>query len=286
MVLINNQEELNELCDKVSEEEWMGMDTEFMRRTTYFARLCIVQIITPGHQIVIDTLTNLDLTPLRDILINERILKIVHSPREDFDIFYHLFKIIPKNVFDTQTAAQVCGIGDFISYGDLCYKVLGVDIDKKHQTSDWLKRPLSQNMLDYAIKDVWHLKELYEFLSKELVKKDLLPKYQQKMNMLLAEGCYTVNLNNIWKKVKFTNHSALFINNMQILAAFREESAIRLNVPRRHFASDEDLIKICNNIPQNERLLSRLKLTSKYLRKSPYKDRLLELCAGLGDFPV
>lgn len=281
MQLIDNQSELDQICLELLREPEICVDTEFMRRVTYYSKLCLIQIVTSKHRCVIDPLASIDLTPFAKVLFNNKILKILHAPREDLEIFYRIFKGIPRNIFDTQIAASLCGLGDSISYGGLCSAVLGIDLDKKHQTGNWLKRPLSDNMLTYAIKDVDYLKPLYDYLNNKLIEKDLQAKFNRRLNVLRSPKSYTVDLNNIWKKVSFNIRSRNFLHKMQAIAALREECAMDANVPRRHFAADQDLVRICNYLPISYRELKTLKLSTYYFNALRYRTKLLEVCAAL-----
>jgi len=200
MLFINNQEDLNKACKSMACSQILSIDTEFLRRDTYFPILSIIQIKTKDHNIVIDVLSNINLSPFKDLLLNNKILKIFHAPREDFFIFYYLFKILPQNIFDTQLAADVCNIGNTLSYSDLCYKICGVTIDKKHQKANWLQRPINIDMLNYAIKDVEYLENIYEVLMKIIREKNLYDNYQNKINSLLDHQNYITNSKKIVKK--------------------------------------------------------------------------------------
>lgn len=282
MLIINNQKSLEELCSLIEvSEKIISIDTEFERRTTFFAKLSIVQIATPSMQIIIDFLSGINLAPFKQILSNDRILKIFHSPRGDFEIFYRLFREIPKNTFDTQVAANVCGVGTNLSYGDLCAEICGITIDKTYQKADWMKRPIKPEMLAYAIKDVDYLIPIYNILQKIILDKNLFQEYEQQINELMKIENYTVNLNDAWKKIRLPRASPWFIANLKVIAAFREECATTADIPRRHFATDEDLIKICNHLPTNNEKFNKLKLDSWTLKKDKYKQKLFNLCIGL-----
>lgn len=282
MLIINNQQSLNEFCAALSYESIISVDTEFTRRTTYYAKLSIIQVRASKYQVIIDVLSGLDLLPLKEIFMNEKILKIFHAPREDFEIFYHLFKQLPKNIFDIQVAAQVCGFGNNLSYSNICYQLCATEIDKTHQKSNWLARPICPNMLDYALKDVEYLEPIYKILQDIIYKNQLLCEYQKQISKLLNIENYTVNSQKAWQKIKSVkNNCSIFISKMQILAAYREEIASLIDIPRQHFITDEDLIRLCNYLPSNNKEIDSLKLNSRHLNKQKYKNQLFELCIGI-----
>lgn len=284
MIFIDNDQQLSKFCEEIASEPIISVDTEFYRRTTYFAKLSLIQIVSRRHKVIIDALAhNINLSLLKNIFVNDKTLKIFHSPREDFEILYYLFNQLPQNIFDTQIAASVCGLGNSLSYSELCEQICGVSIDKTYQKANWMKRPLLPKMLDYAIKDAEYLHLLYLSLQKDITDRKLHEAYQQRTKLLLDPKNYLVDLKGAWQKVKFHSYSEKIISRMQVLAAFREECASQMNIPRRYFASDEDLIKLCEHLPTTEKQLKHLNLDSYHLFKSKYKNRLIELCLGLAE---
>ncbi|OZG32095.1 MULTISPECIES: ribonuclease D [Rickettsieae] len=281
MLIIDNQKILNEFCRQLLDCKTISVDTEFLRKNTYFAQLSIIQIMTSSHKVIIDTLCDLDLSPLNEIFLNEKILKIFHAPREDFEIFYHLFKKLPRNVFDIQIAAGICDFGKHLSYSDICSKICFVHIDKTYQRSDWLKRPISANLLDYAIKDVEYLEPIYKILQSIIQDNNLQNEYDEQIKSLLNIKNYIVDTKKAWQKVRFHNHSEFFINKMKIMAAYREEQASTIDLPRRHFISDEELVKICQHLPTSNKDFENLKLNGRYLSKQKYRTQLADLCLAI-----
>ncbi|MCC8371287.1 MAG: ribonuclease D [Rickettsia endosymbiont of Pseudomimeciton antennatum] len=281
MLIINNQKILNEFCQQLLDCKTISVDTEFLRKNTYFAQLSIIQIMTNSHKVIIDTLCDLDLSPLNEIFLNDKMLKIFHAPREDFEIFYHLFKKLPRNVFDIQIAAGICDFGKHLSYSDICSKICFVHIDKTYQRADWLRRPISSNMLDYAIKDVEYLEPVYKILQPIIQDNNLQNEYDEQIKSLLNIENYIVDAQKAWQKVKFHNHSEFFINKMKIMAAYREEQASTIDLPRRHFITDEELVKICQYLPTSNEDFENLKLNGRYLSKQKYRTQLADLCLAI-----
>lgn len=286
MLIIDNTNKLNEFCKELSHDNIISVDTEFIRDRTYFAQLSIIQIMTQDHKVIIDTLSNIDLAPFNEVLLNDKILKIFHAPREDFEIFYHLFKKLPQNVFDIQLAASICNFGKYLSYADICSKICYIQIDKTYQRSNWLKRPIDAKMLNYAIKDVEYLQPIYQILQPRITRNNLQNEYNTQLKALLNVENYMVNADKAWKKVRFNNHTESFIKKMQIIAGYREEYASKIDIPRRHFITDEDLIKICQYLPVNDQDFKNLRLESNYLNKKAYRTGIGELCSGLRELGV
>ncbi|HJD56005.1 MAG TPA: ribonuclease D [Rickettsia endosymbiont of Pyrocoelia pectoralis] len=280
MHIIDNQKTLEEFCKKLSKSSYLSIDTEFERRYTYYAKLSIIQVKAENYCYIIDALSNLDLNIFNQLLIDKNIIKIFHAPREDLEIFYNLFKILPSNVFDIQIAANICGFGKQLSYDDLCYNMFGITIDKTHQKSNWLKRPIDQDMLDYALLDVEYLEAIYRKLNKIILDNNLLDKYQEMLQPLLNINSYNVKPQDAWKKIRFRTDDKNFISKLQTLAAYREENAQSLNIPRKHFILDEDIIKLCKYMPITDKDFKKLHIKSKYLYKQKYKDEIVKLFEG------
>lgn len=280
MNIIDNQKTLEEFCKKLSKSNYLSIDTEFERRYTYYAKLSIIQVKAENYCCIIDALSNLDLNIFNNLLTDKNITKIFHAPREDLEIFYNLFKVLPSNIFDIQIAANICGFGKQLSYDDLCYNSFGITIDKTHQKSNWLKRPINKEMLDYALLDVEYLEAIYRKLNKIILDNNLLDKYQEMLQPLLNVNSYIVKPQDAWKKMRFRTEDKDFISKLQTLAAYREENARNLNIPRKHFILDEDIIKLCKYMPITDKDFKKLNIKSKYLYKYKYKDEIIKLYEG------
>lgn len=286
MIFIDNQEILENVCASLNNEEIVSIDTEFERRYTYFAKLSIIQIVSKNHEVIIDFLSNLNLDCLKKVLNNDKILKLIHSAREDLEILYRLFNELPRNIFDTQIAAHVCGLGQCVSYSDLCFHATGIRIDKTHQKSDWLIRPLNEQMIEYAINDARYLEKIYHNLQKTIIEKGLQNDLNDQMQILTSEKNYIIDVNRVWRKVNFRDYSSELLSRMKILAAFREECAAEANIPRRHFLSDRDLERLCKSLPISEKMLSNLRLRNKSVLKDNFKNKLFNVCAAIRDYKL
>ena len=138
MTLITDNRSLASACDRLSNEVYLSVDTEFMREKTYYPKLCLIQISGEKEAIAIDAISpNLNLEPVFELLNDPKITKVFHACRQDMEIFFHLTENTPKPVFDTQIAAMVCGYGDAISYDKLVKQLLDIEIDKSSRFTDW-----------------------------------------------------------------------------------------------------------------------------------------------------
>ena len=273
--IIDTDQAFRDLCKHLDTVESIAVDTEFMRRDTYYAKLSIIQVSDGQEAFVIDALAVV-LDDFKDILINPNILKIFHSPLQDFQIFYKLFKILPVNVFDSQVAASFCGFGPSISYADLCLEICDVVIDKTYQAANWMERPLSHAMMEYATCDVEHLHQIYNNLYPKVAN---LETYKSTLHdKLLDVELYKLNLESAWKRIKYRDHSMIFVMALQELAAFREECASSLDIPRGHVISDKDLLTICRTLPTGNK---ELKGISTHKLTQSQKNKIFDLCMGL-----
>src|SRR5579871_3298239 len=163
---------LAEACARLSRHSFVTIDTEFLRESTYFPVLCVVQMASADEAVVIDALSpGIDLDPFFRLMADERVLKVFHAGRQDIEIVWHRAGLIPHPVFDTQIAAMVLGYGDSISYDQLVQRITGDHLDKSHRFTDWSRRPLTQAQVAYAVSDVTHLRDLFEALDADLHKR-------------------------------------------------------------------------------------------------------------------
>ena len=281
MHLIDNQEEFNKVCIRLQQESVVFMDTEFYRRKTYYAKLSVVQIATQNDRIILDMLACKDYRELKQILFDDKILKVFHAPDQDFDIFYNIFGKLPQNIFDTQIAAGVIGMNSIMGYAKLCKAMLNIDLDKTMQTANWLERPLKKSLLEYAIKDVDYLIPLYRNLSKEISDRKLWDTYKARSKKLLAAESYKFNPEKQLKRMPLYNKTEQFRQNLIHFIALREQCAIKNDIPRNFCASDSELILLCEKLPKKEADLYKIGVVGKAIAKGVFKDKLLDLCNGL-----
>jgi ribonuclease D len=281
MILINKQSDFNKICEVLSNEKILYMDTEFHRRKTYYAILSIIQISTPNQKIIIDALNDINLSALKTILLDPLILKVFHSPDQDFEIFLKLFGTLPKNVFDTQIAANVCGMEEGMGYSKLCKAMLNIDIDKTLQKADWLERPLSQDLMEYAIRDTEFLIPLHRMLSSTLTNRKLWDNYNSKTARLLDSNSYKFSPEKIIQKMDLKNKSEKFLHNLLQFILLREECSQILNIPRNHCAKDHDLILLSTHLPATNEQLNKLFLGFIPLCKNQFRNKIFDLSEGL-----
>lgn len=251
MRLITKTAELAELCQELAAKEFVAVDTEFMRETTYWPKLCLIQAAAPGVEAVIDPLApGLELRPFLDLMANAAVLKVFHAARQDLEIFQKLGATLPHPVFDTQIAAMAAGYGDTVAYDALVQQVLKRRLDKSSRFTDWSRRPLSESQLAYALADVTHLRDLYPRLRQSLEQRDRLSWLDEEHAALLDPEVYDTTPEKAWRRLKLRKTTADYVLALQVAAAWRERQSQARDVPRGRIVKDEALYEIAEHRPK------------------------------------
>ena len=260
MHYVKDTNHLAELCSKLNKSKFLAIDTEFIREKTYWPKLCLIQVFNGEDKIIIDPLVKgLDLKPFFKILSNNEIVKIFHSGRQDIEIFYNLTKKIPKNIYDTQIAAMVCGFGDSIGYENLVSQLLGKKIDKTSRLTNWSNRPLSKKQINYAISDVTHLFEIYPLIKDKIINNKRESWFKEEIRILISKKTYDLNPNDSWKRLKYRNLNKNSIGILIELAKWREIKAQEKDVPRGNIIRDDAIYELCSAQPKNRDDLNNLR---------------------------
>ncbi len=263
ITIIDTNKELKKNIKIIENEDYIAIDTEFIRERTYFSKLCLIQIASKNHSFIIDPLSKeLDLKSFWNFISQEKVIKIIHSGRQDMEIFFQQFGQLPKSVYDTQIAAMVCGFGDQVSYEQLVNRLLNVKIDKSSRVSNWSFRPLSEKQIQYALSDVTYLVKVYEILKNEIFlhKRELWIK--EEMENLSESKNYEINTKESWKKLKIKSTKRAYLNKVKYLADWREKASINRNVPRNKVIRDDTLLEIASLNPKNSEDFRRLRVFS------------------------
>ena len=276
---ISTPEALTRLCERLSSAPWIAVDTEFLREKTYYPKLCLLQIAIPGLAACIDPLALDDLSPVIDLLFNEKIIKVMHSCRQDMEIFYHLRGKAPAPVFDTQVAAPLLGYPDQVGYANLVNAVLGVTLDKLHTRADWSLRPLTEAQVEYAADDVIYLVEVYESLRDRLQQLGRDDWLSHDFQRLASAELYENPPESAWLKVKGANRirgASLAV--LQVLAQWREERSRTRDRPRGWIMRDDVLVDIARHKPVTMETLKNIRGINERLLERSGKE-LVELVA-------
>ena len=277
ILYIDTASGLESFCSALHNADWIALDTEFLREKTYYPKLCLLQIATPDSVACIDPLALDDLSPLLDIIYNERIIKVMHSGRQDMEIFFHLKGSLPAPVFDTQIAALLLGHPEQVGYANLVKAVIGVELDKLHTRADWSLRPLSAEQLQYAADDVIYLVELYQQMIARLAELGRLEWLAEDFAAMVEPALYDNPPEQAWLKVKGGNRlrgDNLAI--LQALARWREATARKKDRPKGWILRDDVLMEIARHKPRSLAALGKIRgLSEGLLRNSGNK--LVEL---------
>ncbi|MGI9387636.1 MAG: ribonuclease D, partial [Methyloligellaceae bacterium] len=242
MHLITKTSDLKEACARLATERFITIDTEFMRESTFWPNLCLIQMAGQDDDIIVDPLVeNLDLTPFFELMATDSVLKVFHAARQDIEIIYNLGRVIPSPIFDTQIAAMVCGFGDSVSYVMLVKRLLGNDLDKTSRFTDWSRRPLTDQQLVYALGDVTHLRGIYQKLELQLAESSRSSWLSEEMAVLVDPNTYDMHPEDAWKRLKMRVRNLRSLAIMMEVAAWRERMAQTQNVPRNRIIKDDTI---------------------------------------------
>lgn len=285
MRTITTTAELAEYCQEASTHDYVTVDTEFLRERTYYSKLCLVQLAMPGrtdeNAVLVDPLADgISLQPLYDLMADESTIKVFHAARQDLEIFFHDGNVIPSPLFDTQVAAMVCGFGEQVGYETLVRKIAKESVDKTSRFTDWSRRPLSDAQRSYALADVTHLRQIYEYLRDQLAKNKRSKWVSEELTVLTSPETYVMDPENAWERVKVRNSSGKFLAIVRELAKFREAYAQERNVPRSRVYKDDALTELASTKPRDMNDLSRSRLLLRDARKGEIADGILKAIAN------
>lgn len=286
-MIIQTQDQLNTLCAALSACPYLTIDTEFLRDKTYFSKLCLLQMAGPGvDAAAIDPLLpGLDWEPVRTLMANENVLKVFHAARQDLEIFYHLYKVLPTPIYDTQVAAMVCGFGDQVAYNALVRELTGHELEKNAQFTDWSRRPLSQKQIRYALDDVVYLREVYEKLHARLVKQGREQWVFEEMSILNSPRTYQNPPEESWKRIKVRSDKSDVLMVLKALAAWREEQAVARDIPRSRILKDETIADIAMYKPRDEDSLLQIRSLPSDIARGKIGKQVLEIVNAALDSP-
>ncbi|MBO0128104.1 MULTISPECIES: ribonuclease D [Rhizobium/Agrobacterium group] len=275
--MIETTAALAEACTELAKSEFITIDTEFLRETTFWPELCLVQMASPTLEVLVDPLAKgLDLTPLFELMANPAVVKVFHAARQDIEIIYHLGGLIPHPIFDTQVAAMVCGFGDSISYDQLVQKIKNVQIDKSSRFTDWSRRPLTEKQLDYALADVTHLRDVYLSLKAQLEREGRSLWLTEEMDILESRDTYDMHPDDAWLRLKSRLRKPTELAILKFVAAWREREARSRNVPRSRVLKDDAIFEIAQQQPKDAEALSRLRTIPKGWERSASGTAIVE----------
>jgi ribonuclease D len=260
MNLISTTDELASACSRLAQHPFVTVDTEFLRETTYYPKLCLIQMASPEEAVMVDPLAEgIDLAPFMALMTDQNVVKVFHAARQDLEIVWMLGRVLPTPLFDTQVAAMVCGYGDSVGYEQLVNDLAKARIDKSSRFTDWSRRPLSEAQLVYAESDVTHLRDIYLALQADLAASGRESWVAEEMAVLNSPGTYEVKPENAWQRLKGRLRKPKELAVLMELAAWREREAQQRDVPRQRVLKDDALMDIVQRAPRSVEALGELR---------------------------
>jgi ribonuclease D len=254
--LIEEQQQLKDLeplFKQLSDQSGIvAVDTEFLREKTYSAKLCLVQLGIAEHQYCIDVLVIEDLSLLINLFADERILKLFHAARQDMEVVYQTLNVLPKPIFDTQLASAFCGGDMQQGYGAMVLERTGVELPKTQSRTDWTRRPLSADQVEYAGDDVAHLEELYRQTQQVLEENQRVEWYQQEIESYYQLDKYVIDPAMAYKRLSGGGLKIKQQHVLKAMAEWREATAQKRDIPRSWVMRDEKLYDLVIQQPKTE----------------------------------
>jgi ribonuclease D len=248
--LIADRAGIARFADRLARAPWIALDTEFLRVDTYYPKLCLLQIATPGEIVCVDTIAQPDLGLLLPALCAPAQPKIIHAARQDLEVLLAADGALAAPVFDTQIAAALVGMDEQIGYGALVEALTKVRLEKQHTRTDWSKRPLGAEQLAYAVDDVRYLGTLYEQLRQRLDTLGRLDWLTEECAPLADPALYRVEPFDAWRRIgQGVQLAPAQQTVLRELAAWRERAAQTRNLPRGWVLKDAVLIEIARRQP-------------------------------------
>ncbi len=268
-MLITSPSELAAVCARLAKHPFVTVDTEFLRETTFWPKLCVIQLASTDEAVAVDALApGMDLTPFFELMVDPKVVKVFHAARQDVEIVWHLSKRIPEPLFDSQVAAMVLGYGDSISYDQLVQRTNGTQLDKTSRFTDWSKRPLSNAQIDYAIADVTHLRDIYVKLTGELEKRGRSEWVAEEMRVLTSPDTYRQEPERAWERFRNRVRKPRELAVLMEVAAWREREAQARDVPRSRVLKDDCLFDVALTGPKTVEALGAMRSIPKGWERS------------------
>ena len=259
--LITDSATLANLCARLSQADFVCVDTEFMRENTFWPELCLIQIADVNEAAAIDPMAaGLDMTPLLDLMVeNQDVLKVFHAGGQDLEIIYNLTGKTPFPLFDTQIAAMALGQGEQVGYSNLVDAYLGIVVDKGARFTDWSRRPLDARQIEYAIGDVTHLAKIFPKMLERLRKTGRGAWLDQEMERIGDPANYANDPEEAWKRVRIAGRKPEVLGRLKALARWRELEARSKDLPRGRIVKDETLADLAGHAPKRQADLAKVR---------------------------
>ncbi|MDO6463627.1 ribonuclease D [Pseudoalteromonas carrageenovora] len=250
--LIETQNQLNTFVEQIKSKPILAIDTEFMRRRTLYPEVALIQVFDGEHLALIDPLAELSLFDFWEILKDPAVLKVLHSPSEDIEVFQKYAGFVPAPLFDTQFALQLLGEGNCMGFALMVKELLGIEIDKSESRTNWLQRPLTKKQLDYAAADTFHLLPCYELIIERINKAELFDIVINESELIANKRAFQTPDELLYKDIK--NAWQLKPHELAVLkelAVWRRNKAIRKNLALNFVLKEHNMTEIAKRGPSS-----------------------------------
>ena len=248
---ITTRKQLEQFIDRARVSEVLAVDTEFLREKTYWPKLCLIQMGTEKESVAIDPFAFDSLEPLKELFTNKKIVKLFHAASQDLEIIHHELGVLPEPIFDTQIAASLLGGTLQVGYGALVMSECGVKLKKADSFTDWSRRPLADSQIEYALDDVVYLPKMYRSMTAELERLGRLHWLDNDFAELSNPEKYIEDPNERWRRLRRVNQlSRRQLSAAREIAAWRETTAMKRDIPRKWICSDEQIVEACKREPR------------------------------------
>lgn len=287
MSIITTNDELEAFTTRCAQAPFLAVDTEFLRFNTYYPKLCLVQIATPDEIAMVDPLAaGLSLKLLAPLFENNTIIKVFHACRQDIEILRRELDVQIHNVFDTQIAAMFCGDEEQLGYHRLVSSMLGIDLDKSCQFSEWDMRPLPKKQQTYALADVDHLREIYVLLDAKLRQEKKHAWFVEDMERLARDIQTTRCLKEAWRKCTIPRQSYQHFTLIKALASWREKKAMEADLPRSWVLKDKDVTILAAKAPKTSKAVLSCITSSRFAKNESWVKEVVELIKVTAELPA
>jgi len=281
-VYVRTRAELDAAMARTSAAELLAIDTEFLRESTYYPKLCLVQVATEEICVLIDPLALGELSALAEFLCDRSRIKVLHAARQDLEVLRLATGRVPGPIFDTQVAAGLSGLPPQIGYAELVARLLGHTLDKNHTRTDWSRRPLADEQLAYAADDVRYLVPLHAVLAERLQRTGRQDWLRDECRALEDPDLYQMRPEDAWRRLRGLQRLEPRQRAVAArLAEWRERLAIALDRPRGWILADEALRAIAQRLPRTPEELSRIQGLPQAVLRKRTADLLEQVSEGL-----
>lgn len=277
-VWVQENTQLAELADLWRKSRFLALDTEFVRTSTFYPKAGLIQLADDTACYLIDPLAITEWQPLADVLTDEKVLKVFHACAEDLEVCQRLTGVMPSPLADTQMAAAMAGLGGSLGFQKLVGLVLDVELAKGETRSNWLRRPLTEQQVHYAVADVYYLQLLYPLLEQRLLDTGRLEWLQEDCERVIRDASEEVSLSDYYRRIKMAwklRPQEQYV--LQQLVGWREQQARVRDVPRSKVVDDNALWNIARFKPTRKDQLAKTGMKPEVIRTDG--ETLLELSA-------